>query len=31
MILNKNDEQNLKKYMAPMEESSPSFFKKDWF
>jgi hypothetical protein len=29
MILNKNDEQNLKKYMAPMEESSPSFFKKD--
>lgn len=29
MILNKNDEQNLKKYMAPMEESSPTFFKKD--
>lgn len=28
MILNKNDEQNLKKYMAPMEESSPLFFKK---
>jgi mannose-1-phosphate guanylyltransferase len=29
MILHKNDEQNLKKYMAPMEESSPSFFMKD--
>jgi mannose-1-phosphate guanylyltransferase len=29
MILHKNDEQNLKKYMSPMEESSPSFFKKD--
>lgn len=28
MILNKNDEQNLKKYMGPMEESSPEFFKK---
>ncbi len=28
MILNKNDEQNLKKYMSPMEESSPRFFKK---
>ncbi len=28
MILNKNDEQNLKKYMAPMEEASPQFFKK---
>jgi len=27
MILNKNDEQNLKKYMAPMEASSPGFFK----
>lgn len=26
MILNKNDEQNLKKYMVPMQESSPSFF-----
>lgn len=26
MILNKNDEQNLKKYMAPMQESSPNFF-----
>ena len=26
MILNKNDEQNLKKYMAPMEASSPKFF-----
>ena len=26
MILNKNDEQNLKKYMAPMQESSPKFF-----
>lgn len=29
MILNKNDEQNLKKYMAPMEAASPGFFKKD--
>lgn len=28
MILNQQDEQNLKKYMAPMEETSPSFFKK---
>ncbi len=28
MILNKNDEQNLKKYMSPMEESSPHFFDK---
>lgn len=28
MILNQQDEQNLKKYMAPMEESSPEFFKK---
>ena len=27
MILNKNDEQNLKKYMIPMQENSPSFFK----
>ncbi|MBI1838472.1 MAG: mannose-1-phosphate guanylyltransferase [Flavobacteriia bacterium] len=27
MILNKNDEQNLKKYMLPMEEKSSSFFK----
>lgn len=26
MILNKSDEQNLKKYMAPMQESSPTFF-----
>jgi mannose-1-phosphate guanylyltransferase len=26
MILNKNDEQNLKKYFAPMEENSPEFF-----
>lgn len=26
MILNKNDEQNLKKYLVPMEESSPEFF-----
>lgn len=29
MILNKNDEQNLKKYMAPMEASSADFFKKN--
>jgi len=29
MILHKNDEQNLKKYMSPMEDSSPSFFSKD--
>lgn len=28
MILNKNDEQNLKKYMGPMEDSSPAFFQK---
>jgi len=28
MILNKNDEQNLKKYLHPMEKKSPSFFKK---
>jgi mannose-1-phosphate guanylyltransferase len=28
MILNQQDEQNLKKYMAPMEESSPGFFPK---
>ena len=28
MILNQHDEQNLKKYMAPMEESSPAFFPK---
>ena len=28
MILNKNDEQNLKKYLVPMEEKSPDFFKK---
>lgn len=28
MILNQHDEQNLKKYMSPMEESSPEFFKK---
>lgn len=27
MILNKSDEQNLKKYMIPMTEKSPSFFK----
>jgi mannose-1-phosphate guanylyltransferase len=27
MILNKNDEQNLKKYMLPMQEKSNSFFK----
>jgi len=27
MILNKNDEQNLKKYMLPMAEKSPEFFK----
>ena len=27
MILNKNDEQNLKKYMIPMAEKSPEFFK----
>nr|WP_294858901.1 mannose-1-phosphate guanylyltransferase [uncultured Fluviicola sp.] len=26
MILNQQDEQNLKKYMAPMQESSPNFF-----
>ena len=29
MIINKNDEQNLKTYLVPLEESSPSFFKKD--
>lgn len=28
MILNQHDEQNLKKYMAPMEEASPQFFPK---
>jgi mannose-1-phosphate guanylyltransferase len=28
MILNQHDEQNLKKYMAPMQESSPDFFPK---
>jgi len=28
MILNKDDEQNLKKYLVPMEEKSPSFFNK---
>jgi mannose-1-phosphate guanylyltransferase len=28
MILNQQDEQNLKKYMAPMEEKSPQFFPK---
>lgn len=28
MILNQHDEQNLKKYMAPMQESSPEFFPK---
>lgn len=28
MILNKSDEQNLKKYLIPMEEKSPKFFKK---
>lgn len=28
MILNQHDEQNLKKYMSPMEESSPEFFPK---
>lgn len=28
MILNQHDEQNLKKYMAPMEEKSPQFFPK---
>lgn len=28
MILNKNDEQNLKKYLIPMEEASPKFFPK---
>jgi mannose-1-phosphate guanylyltransferase len=28
MILNQQDEQNLKKYMAPMEEASPKFFPK---
>jgi mannose-1-phosphate guanylyltransferase len=27
MILNKSDEQNLKKYMIPMTEKSPQFFK----
>lgn len=29
MILNKSDEQNLKKYMSPMEASSPDFFQKN--
>lgn len=28
MILNKQDEQNLKKYLVPMEEKSPGFFPK---
>lgn len=28
MILNKDDEQNLKKYLVPMEEASPQFFPK---
>ena len=28
MILNQHDEQNLKKYMSPMQESSPDFFPK---
>ncbi len=28
MILNKSDEQNLKKYLVPMQEKSPDFFKK---
>lgn len=28
MILNKSDEQNLKKYLIPMEEKSPGFFPK---
>ncbi len=28
MILNKDDEQNLKKYLVPMEEKSPDFFKR---
>ncbi|AEA42878.1 mannose-1-phosphate guanylyltransferase [Fluviicola taffensis] len=28
MILNQHDEQNLKKYMAPMQETSPEFFPK---
>lgn len=28
MILNQQDEQNIKKYMAPMEETSPEFFPK---
>lgn len=28
MILNKADEQNIKKYMVSLEENSPSFFKK---
>lgn len=28
MILNQHDEQNIKKYMAPMEETSPEFFPK---
>lgn len=27
MILNQNDEQNLKKYLIPMQEDSPQFFK----
>lgn len=29
MILNKNDEQNLKKYVVPMQENSPMFFGKE--
>jgi mannose-1-phosphate guanylyltransferase len=28
MILNQHDEQNIKKYMSPMEEKSPAFFGK---
>lgn len=28
MILNQHDEQNLKKYMSPMQEASPEFFPK---
>lgn len=28
MILNQHDEQNLKKYMSPMQEASPEFFSK---
>jgi mannose-1-phosphate guanylyltransferase len=28
LILNKSDEQNIKKYMVPLEKASPQFFKK---